>query len=241
MICKGLINFTSFIKSFKKIFVPDLMAEETTKTEQETTTQNSNTNTSSKNSGNGQSNLKWFLITLCVFIVFIVFSEYIIKSSVFLVTTGLYIAFVLILVSLIAYIFLSNSILSVICFICLLLDCVYMFINRNVVYKVYIRSLRTEKAEKEFLSLFKQRSAVILIYDGNGKGTRYIQSNIKKSPIKEFIASKNSIKDEFKIKVKVKFQPFGTPTGIVKRIVMAIPIRINNQQIKKYKIKVIGD
>lgn len=167
--------------------------------------------------------------------------EYLVKSSVKLVKPGLIFGFILIVVSLIAYIFAAPNVVSYVVIVLMVLDFIYMFIYRNKVYKIVIKSMKSKKTEDKFLNLFKSKSAVILVYDGNGSGSRYVYRYVKKEPMRSFIATKNLIKDDFKVNIKIKFNPFGSPTGIVKKSLLLIPIQPTREEIKKHKITVIED
>lgn len=194
----------------------------------------------SKASNGSHKNLKYFILALIGFFGYCLLMEKVVKSSVLLVKPGLLIGNMLLLVLLIAYIFLETSIVSLVCVCLLVLNCIYMFIMRNKVYKVYIRSMSNKADKDKFMKLFKAKSAVIMVYEGDGKGATYVYKNMKQEPMKTFISSKNLVKDNFKLQVSIKFQPFGSPTGIVKRALVLVPIKPSPEDIKKYKIIVIG-
>ena len=163
--------------------------------------------------------------------------EFIIKSSVKLVKTGLLVGIITILIPLLWHILSDTQVIPIVSTVILIFDIMYLFMFRNKIYKVYLQTDNLSQTDfQKFMSLFQSKSAVIIIY------TKYLDKLLeysKKKPMKRFLKHKNLIADTIKLKHKLRADPFGNPTGIVNKAVIIYTFIPTKNEIKQYKILTI--
>ena len=120
----------------------------------------------------------------------------------------------------------------------MILNLVVLWLNRNVVYRVYLRNTKSSDMLKVD-SMFKKKSPVILFYDKSGRAANYFLPRANREPYKNVLLHRNLIKDNYKLTNTLKYQPFANVSGIVKKAAVALPLRPRPEEIKKYKIIVI--
>lgn len=181
--------------------------------------------------------LKYFIFNLILFSLFVIVMEFIVKSSVKLVKSGILIGIITILIPLLWHILSDIQIIPILSTIILIIDIIYLFMFRNSIYKVYLRNDNISKTDfKKFMSLFQSRSAVIIIY------TKYLDKLLeysKKNPMKRFLKHKNLIADTIKLKHRLRADPFGDPTGIVDKAVIIYTFIPTKDEIEQHNILTI--
>lgn len=181
--------------------------------------------------------LKYFIFNLILFSSFMIVMEFIIKSSVKLVKTGLLVGIITILIPLLWHILSDTQVIPIVSTVILIFDIMYLFMFRNKIYKVYLQTDNLSQTDfQKFMSLFQSKSAVIIIY------TKYLDKLLeysKKKPMKRFLKHKNLIADTIKLKHKLRVDPFGNPTGIVNKAVIIYTFIPTKNEIKQYKILTI--
>ncbi|ORD93830.1 hypothetical protein ECANGB1_1478 [Enterospora canceri] len=183
-------------------------------------------------------NMIYFIAGAIIYVLFILIMQFM-SSSVLLFRTGLFFGTIFVFLPLIFYIFNLSGMFGIVSLVCLLITILISWYNRNVVYRVYISRIRQGSREwEEFVKMFRRPSALIISY--GRKRPNYLEKYRHNDTIEAFLQEKGLVKDMYKIQLELKFDKFASPSGIVKKGIVIVPIEPTPDQINRYKIRVFG-